>query len=166
MAYAALALFIGLPLVELYLIIKVGQTIGAVPTILVLVAMAFLGLALLRRQGLKAIKAELSKVNADDHPLPALLDGLGLLLAGALLLFPGFLTDAVGLLLFIPRLRRAIVDWLYRRILSDETVRFEVIRGRARRSRRPAPGPGPVIEGEFTRVEEHTVRPRRTGSDT
>jgi UPF0716 protein FxsA len=117
----------------------------------------------LRRQGLQVLKAELAKVNADDHPLPTLLDGLGLLLAGALLLFPGFLTDVVGLLLFIPRLRRIVVDWLYRRILRDETVRFEVVRGRARWTRPSKPGQGPVIEGEFTRVEEHTVRPRRGG---
>lgn len=167
MAYAALALFIGLPLVELYLIIKVGQTIGAIPTILALVAMGFLGLALLRRQGLKAIRSELAKVETDDHPLPTLLDAMGLLLAGFLLLFPGFLTDVLGLLLFIPKLRRLIVDWLYRRLLRDDTVRFEVIRGRAGRSRQahPAPGPGPVIEGEFTRVEEHTVRSRRVEPD-
>lgn len=164
MAYAAFALFVSLPLIELYLIIKVGQVIGAVPAILALVAMGFLGLALLRRQGLKAIKSELSRVDGEAHPLPGLLDGLGLLLAGFLLLFPGFLTDAIGLLLFIPPLRRVIIDWLYMRLVRDETVRFEMFRGRARHRR--TPGPGPVIEGEFTRVEERTIRPPRGGPES
>ena len=126
MRFLLLAAFVAVPVVEIAAFIGIGGRIGLWPTIGLVVVTAFAGLALLRIQGL----AVLDRLRLSRAPAVELFEGLCLLIAAVLLLVPGFVTDAVGFLLLIPRVRIAIVLAL----------------------RRVRPDGGPVIEGEFEEV--------------
>lgn len=111
-----LLFFVGAPLVELYLLIEVGSVIGALPTIILSVFTAILGGALVRLQGFSVLFRAQSQMANQEVPALELLEGVLLLLVGLALLLPGFITDAIGFLLLIPPLRRAlVVGWLKRR---------------------------------------------------
>lgn len=116
MGLIILAAFIAVPLIEIGLFIQVGEQIGLWPTIFVVVITAVIGTALLRHQGLGALNRLQRTMEAGEPPLAPVFDGFCLLAAGALLLTPGFFTDAVGFLLFTPPLRAALRAFLGRRI--------------------------------------------------
>jgi UPF0716 protein FxsA len=99
--------FIVLPIAELYVIIKVGGAIGVLPTLALLVADSFLGAALLRSQGRAAWRRFNEALAAGRVPGREVFDGTMIILGGAFLLTPGFITDVVGLLLLIPPTRAA-----------------------------------------------------------
>ena len=103
-----LLLFIGLPMVEIYVLIQVGHQIGALWTIALLIAVAVLGSALLRLQGLATLANVRAAMARGELPTEAILEGLVLLVAGVLMVTPGFVTDIAGLLCLLPPLRRAI----------------------------------------------------------
>ena len=103
-----LLLFIGLPMVEIYVLIQVGHEIGALWTIALLFAVAALGSALLRMQGLATLAQVQGAMARGELPTEAILEGLVLLLAGVLMVTPGFVTDIAGLLCLWPALRRAL----------------------------------------------------------
>ncbi len=103
-----LILFLLVPVVEIWVFVKVGEAIGAWPTVALVVAMAIAGSALMRIQGLAVLDRARATLAAGEFPSSELLDGLFVLLAGFLLIVPGFLTDALGILLFIPALRRRL----------------------------------------------------------
>ncbi len=107
-----LVLFIIVPLVELVLLLRVGSKIGLIPTIAVIVVTAILGAALTKRQGMQTLARYQEALNQGRIPHEELIEGLMILVAGAVLLTPGFLTDAVGFLLLIPSFRRSICDRL------------------------------------------------------
>lgn len=108
--------FILVPIVELYVILQVGDAIGAVPTILLLAADSLVGALLLRSQG-RSVWRQFNLALADRRmPHREILDGVGVVFGGALLLTPGFITDFVGLLLLLPPSRIAIRRFLTRRI--------------------------------------------------
>jgi UPF0716 protein FxsA len=132
--------FIGVPILEIAVFIEVGGRIGLEPTVAVVVATALAGAALLRHQGLATVHRARHSLAEGRMPLAEVFDGLCLIFAGALLLTPGFVTDGVGLLLFVPGLRAALRAFLGRRLVDP--------------SRPPPPGGGPVIEGEFQRVAD------------
>ncbi len=100
-----LALFIGVPLLEIAVFIEVGGRIGLGWTLVVVVATALLGTFLLRRQGFATLRSAQQSMDRGALPMRELFDGLCLLFAGALLLTPGFVTDAVGFALFLPPVR-------------------------------------------------------------
>lgn len=103
-----LILFLLVPVLEIWVFVKVGEAIGAWPTVALVVAMAIAGSALMRIQGLAVLERARATLAAGEFPSSELLDGLFVLLAGFLLIVPGFLTDALGILLFIPALRRRL----------------------------------------------------------
>jgi UPF0716 protein FxsA len=100
-----LILFIVVPIVELYVIIQVGQAIGIVPTLAVLLADAVLGWVLLRHQGRGAWQRFNEALAARRFPAREVADGVMIAVGGTLLLTPGFITDILGLLLLIPPTR-------------------------------------------------------------
>lgn len=95
-------IFVAIPLLELAIIIQVGQLIGVGGTILSLLAISLIGAALVKREGLRAAKRFREATSAGRWPGAEVVDGALLLFAGALLLTPGYFTDAVGLLLLLP----------------------------------------------------------------
>jgi UPF0716 protein FxsA len=121
-------LFIVVPLVELYVIIQVGQEIGALPTIAILVADSVLGSILLRSQGRAAWRRFNEAMSAGRVPAREVLDGALVIFGGALLLTPGFITDVVGLVLLVPP-TRALVRRVLVRVFAR---RFVVARFGAR----------------------------------
>ncbi len=111
-----LACFILLPTIEIYLFIEVGSVIGAIPTILLTVASAAAGTYMLRQQGLSLLMRMRSEMEAGRVPSHEMMHGAMIVFAGLMLLIPGFFTDAIGLLLFIPPLREAIGKFLARHV--------------------------------------------------
>ena len=124
-------LFIVVPILELYVIIQVGQLIGVVPTLVLLLADALLGSMLLKHQGRGAWRRFNEALAARRFPGKEVADGVLIVIGGTLLLTPGFLTDILGLFLLIPPTRA-----ISRRLLRRLTIgRFAVV-GMGR-------GPGP-----------------------
>ncbi len=122
------------PAVELYVLIQVGSVIGALPTILLTIATALLGAALMRSQGLMTLQ-QLQVGLAMGQPVEREVIRAGLIVAGGmLLLIPGFITDALGLLLLLPPVQDRLAARLVRRpvtpemssIVEGEVVRSEV----------------------------------------
>ena len=113
---ALVALFIVVPLAELYVILKVGDAIGAVWTILLLAADSVIGSLLLRAQG-RAVWGRFNEALATGRmPHREVMDGVLVIFGGAFLITPGFLTDVVGLLLLIPPTRALVRRVLVRRL--------------------------------------------------
>ena len=164
-------IFILVPIAELYVIIKVGEAIGLVPTLILLLADALLGSLLLRYQG-RAAWIRFNRALAEGRvPHKEVFDGVLVIMGGALLLTPGFLTDIVGLIFLIPPTRALI------RAMSARFVRRRLALGGAvwsfGASRRP-PRPRPAPDGPSARTrgprpddpyswEEPPAPPRRTG---
>jgi len=137
-----LLLFI-VPLIEVALFIEVGGIIGVWPTIAIAILTALLGSFLLRHQGFAALRDVQSRLAAGVNPGRVLADGAMIMIAGVLLLTPGFLTDAIGLLLLIPPVR----GWIFGRLASRYTIRsVEIRQDRGARAR------GQTVEGEFEEV--------------
>lgn len=103
-----LLLFIATPLIELWLLIKVGGVIGAPSTIGLVLLTAVVGVALIRHQGLSTLMRGQQRLDAGELPAGEMAEGMMLACAGILLLTPGFCTDALGFALLIPPLRRRL----------------------------------------------------------
>lgn len=119
-------LFVVVPLLELILLIQVGQVVGLPATILLVLATGVAGAALARREGLRTLTALQGELGRGALPGQSLLDGLAVLVGGAFLLTPGILTDVAGFLLLLPPSRRWVQRWVRKRIekgLEDGSLR-------------------------------------------
>ena len=122
-----LFLFVVVPAVELALLIELGSRIGTVPTLGLIAATGVIGASLARRQGLEVLRRLQQETNAGRLPADPLIDGVFLLVAGALLVTPGVLTDVVGFACLIPGFRRVVRRELRRRFeRAVEEGRVEV----------------------------------------
>ncbi len=110
------ALFLAIPLIEIALFIQVGGWIGLFPTLAIVVITAILGTWLVRHQGLMAIAGLQKSFRELADPTEPLAHGAMILIAGALLLTPGFFTDAVGFLFLIPGVRMAVMRYVRARV--------------------------------------------------
>jgi UPF0716 protein FxsA len=154
---------LALPLLELVVLVKLGQTIGFWNTVLVLLVMAVLGGVLLHRQGWKALQQAQISITQGQPPVGPMLDGILLATAGALLLAPGLISDVMAFLLLIPPVRRLVARRLLGQARDDAHAREEAYRGREDAAR---PDGGPVIEGEFERLDERPAsKPREDRRD-
>jgi len=143
---ALLLLFVAFPLLELALLIKSGEVIGFWPTVAILLAAAVLGFLVIRRQGLSMVNRMFATMSEGRFPLETLIDSYVLITAGFLLIAPGLISDAIGLVLLVPPLRR----WGIRRALSGHGG-GPPGSGGVRRSR---PGRTIVIEGTYERLDD------------
>ncbi len=142
---ALVALFIVVPLAELYVILKVGDAIGVLPTIALLAADSLLGAMLLRAQGRAVWRRFNETLAAGVMPHREVLDGVLVIFGGAFLITPGFLTDVVGLVLLLPPTRPLVRRLLVRRLGRRVTVGA-------------VPGQPYDVDGTAT---EHDAPPRR-----
>jgi len=164
-----LIVFIAVPLAEIALLVKVGQHIGLLWTILIVILTAVIGTTLLRQQGFGVFARASEALAAGKMPVETVIEGLFLLIAGTFLLTPGLLTDTVGFLLLVPPVRIRIAKWALQKMLKSGAVHVAGfgMRGASRPAgaderggmSQPPRGDGPVIDGEFVRVDENTVRP-------
>ncbi|QYK41941.1 MAG: FxsA family protein [Paracoccaceae bacterium] len=130
--------FVTVPLIEIALFIQVGGWLSLWPTLGLILLTGVIGTVLVRRQGLSVLREVQGGLATMRDPLSPLAHGALILLAGVLLLTPGFLTDGVGFLLLIPALRRALI--------SAIAARLTVVTSH--------PGPADVVDGEWTDVTE------------
>lgn len=137
-------LFIAIPLIEIYFLIKVGSVLGAPMTIFLVVFTALLGAFLLRYQGFYTLQKARLALARGELPTVAMLEGVVLLICGALLLTPGFFTDTIGFLGLIPPLRQKLI----RSVLEQGIVRPGGPGGAAPGDQGPR-----TIEGEFRRED-------------
>ena len=111
----ALILIIGIPLIEIYLFIKIGSQIGAFNTVLLILITAILGVTYARYEGFNTIKSGMSQLIKNELPVYELFSGATLAFAAILLIIPGFATDLIGLLLIIPFTRKIILNKFIKR---------------------------------------------------
>jgi UPF0716 protein FxsA len=109
-------LFILVPIAEIYVILQVGHAIGAFNTVALLVVVSFLGAWLMKREGLGTLRRAQRQIDAGVVPGAEIVDGALIILGGALMLTPGFLTDIVGILLLLPPVRAGLRSFARRRI--------------------------------------------------
>jgi UPF0716 protein FxsA len=148
--WALAVAFVGMPLAEIFVLIQIGQVIGAWPTVLLLVGDSVLGAWIVRREGGRAWRALNTALSSGRMPATELADGALILVGGALMLTPGFVTDILGALVVLP-LTRPVA----RRLLAQVVTRRLAVPGTPaqgfgpRRTDRPGPGPeGPVVQGD------------------
>ena len=149
MKFLILLLFIGVPLAEIAVFIKVGEIIGIAATVALVILTAIIGVALLKRQGLAALADAQQALDAGRVPVDAVTDAVCLLVAGAFLLTPGLITDTAGFLLLVPGFRRGLARWLFAKVRESGVFTVHTVGGRP-----DGPGPGRgrdpgVIEGEY-----------------
>lgn len=141
-------LFVVVPLLEIFIIIRIGQVIGPWWTILLLVADALLGAALLKREGAAAWRALVDAIGSYRMPAREIADGVLVLVGGTLLLTPGFVTDVAGFFFILPftrpLARRVLTAVITRRFLGGPPGPSAGAGARTRRR----PGPDQVIQGE------------------
>ena len=105
-----LILLIGIPLVEIYLFIKIGSQIGAFNTVLLIIATAIVGVAYARYEGFNTLKSGIGQIVKNELPVYEIISGATLAFAAFLLILPGFATDAIGVLLIIPLTRKIFLS--------------------------------------------------------
>jgi UPF0716 protein FxsA len=108
--------FLVVPVVEIFLFVVVGNAIGVWPTLALVLATAFVGSALVSRQGRDTWAKFRAELATGQSPSVTLVHGAMIVVAGALLLTPGFLTDAVGFTLLVPAAREALRGWFVKRM--------------------------------------------------
>ncbi len=142
--------FLLVPIAEIYVLIKVGGVIGALPTVFLVVFTAVLGAVLLRQQGFYTLRRVRRTLEDGGLPAVPMVEGVFLIVAGALLLTPGFVTDTIGFALLIPPVRRSLAKALIERGLTEAMHGPRRRRGPAGERRQ---GPR-TIEGEFRRHDD------------
>ena len=134
--------FISIPIIEIALFIEVGDRIGLFATIGIVILTAIIGTTLIRHQGLTTLRKAQLSLKENMIPLSEAFDGLCIVIAGALLLTPGFFTDTLGLSLFIPSLRIIIKRNITTILARSEKFSFQE-------------KDGSIIEGEFENITEN-----------
>lgn len=177
MRLGLLLLLAAVPFLEIALLIKVGQAIGFWPTLLLVVLSASFGSYVLYEQGFQVLGRAMATIQRGRSPMAPVIDGIFILLAGVLLIMPGFLTDAAGLALLVPYLRHRFAVWCLKGLVRSPELRAFLFGDRAAQSgsgqagtggadraqsdgrprQPPFDGEGPIIEGEFERIDEKTV---------
>ena len=125
---AIILFIIGIPAIEIYLMIKVGGVIGALNTILLIFFTAITGVYFARMEGLKTLGSGFNQLIRNEIPIYELISGAALAFAALLLIFPGFLTDIIGFLLIIPLTRRIFINSISYKF-NKKKVKTDVIEG-------------------------------------
>lgn len=120
-------LFIVMPIVEITVLMNVGNVIGVLPTIALVLLTAWVGAAMVRQQGLATLQSVQLKVAAGQVPSDEIIAAMLLLIAGVMLLTPGFITDGLGLLLLWPVSRGALVRFVQKHMVSAKTNKSSFI---------------------------------------
>lgn len=147
---------VAVPIIEIALFIELGGWVGLWPTLALVVATAILGGILLRAQGFAALRRMQGAMEAGEDPRGPIAHGAMILVAGLLMLTPGFFTDTIGFALLVPPIRSALIAWAGPRLAARV-----VVNGRRPSQRRPAHD-GP-IEADYVDVTDGPKRPGGSG---
>ncbi|MGC6512221.1 MAG: FxsA family protein [Parvibaculales bacterium] len=152
MSLALLLVIVLIPLIEIHLFIEVGGLLGGGVTVLLVLATAFIGVNLARRQGLSLLLNARADLARGEPPVTALGHGAMIILSGALLITPGFFTDGVGFLLLLPAVRSLIAEMVLGSLIPiDVITRFGGF---------TAPGPAPysgLDRGPFSKTDDGNI---------
>ena len=118
---AAILFIIGIPVIEIYLMIKVGDVIGALNTILLIFFTAITGVYFAKLAGLSTLRSGLGQIVKNEMPIYEIISGAALAFAALLLILPGFLTDIVGFLLIIPITRNFFIKSISSKLKKKES---------------------------------------------
>ena len=148
-------IFVGVPILEIAVFIQAGSLFGLWPTLGAVVITAVVGAALLRAQGLATLGRARQQLDRGEIPIAEVVTGVCLLIGGALLLTPGFVTDAAGFLLLIPPVRRILAQRAIAAFLRGRTTRVwvdgeEIVMT----DRQKKPPPSDAIDVEYTEIPE------------
>ena len=135
-----LLLIILLPVIEIYLFIKIGAQIGALTTILLIFITAILGVYYARYEGLNTLKAGFTQLSKKETPAYEVISGAAIAFAALLLIIPGFATDLLGFILIFPITRKIILNKFSKKFSSKKNTKNN------------------FIEGEFEDIDDHNVR--------
>ncbi len=135
----AIILILGIPLIEIYLFIKVGSEIGALNTILLILTTAVVGVWYARYEGFNTLRSGMSQLIKNELPLYEIVSGAAIAFAALLLILPGFATDIIGILLVLPLTRKII--------LSKYSKKYSSTQKRRKKNKN-------YIEGEFEDIED------------
>ncbi len=135
-----LFLIILVPIVEIYLFIKIGAQIGAITTILLIFITAVLGIYYARYEGLNTLKAGISQLGKQETPAYEVISGAAIAFAALLLIIPGFATDLLGFFLIFPITRRVILNKFSKKIFAKKNTKNN------------------FIDGEFEDIDDHDVK--------
>ena len=126
---AVILFIIGIPLIEIYLMIKVGGIIGAFNTIFLIFFTAITGVFFARLEGLNAIRSGFSQLLKNEIPIYEIISGAALAFAAMLLIIPGFLTDLIGFLLIIPLTRKFFIKTISAKFSNKKVYDKNIIEG-------------------------------------
>ena len=146
--------FIAVPLIEIALFVTVGGAIGLWPTLAIVLLTAVIGTQLMRRQGIMTLQKLQISLAEGGNPTDPMAQGAMILVAGVLLLTPGFFTDAIGLLLLMAPVRAAIIRWVAGRI-GAQTVVFTSSSAEHSRKRRS----DDVIDADYSVLDDGPQTP-------
>jgi UPF0716 protein FxsA len=158
MSFILLLFFIGIPILEVSIFISIGTVIGLGPTLTIVITTAIIGAVLVKKQGLKTLFSAQKNLGNNQLPIQEFFDGLFLIVAGLFLITPGFVTDGIGLLLFLPQikmlLKNMISNMLVARTSKDVYTNIN--------NTEPKKPTNPTIEGEFETVGQRETTNQKT----
>lgn len=118
-----------IPIIEIYVLIKIGGQIGALTTIFLIFSTAIIGVYYAKYEGLNTLKAGFVQLSKNETPAYEMISGAAIALAALLLIIPGFVTDVLGFLLIFPLSRRLILNLFFKKISSKNTYKNNYIDG-------------------------------------
>ena len=121
----ALLLIIGIPIIEIYLFIKIGSQIGAFNTILLIFLTAILGVAYAKHEGFNTLRTGITGLMKNEIPIYEIISGAALAFAAILLILPGFATDLLGILLVFPLTRKIFIKYFSRSYYKNKNTNKE-----------------------------------------
>ena len=124
-----LLIIIGIPVIEIFLMIKVGQYVGALNTILLIFLTAAVGVYFAKIQGLSTIRSGITNIYQNKAPLYEILSGASIAFAAFLLIFPGFLTDIIGFIILVPFSRAILIKIFINKNYKNKTKNSDIIDG-------------------------------------
>lgn len=150
-----LLLILGFPLIEIAVLIEVGKAIGFWPTLGLLFLSATAGMMIIRQQGISMVGRMFDTIGQGGLAFVSMVNGYFVILAGCLLIVPGFITDALGLALLVPPLRQLILGAV---LPGFADARRDDRSGRARTEEASEPKQPVIIEGTYERIDESDPR--------
>lgn len=146
-------LFLVIPIVEIYFLIKTGEIIGVFPTIVLVVLTAVVGAGLLRQQGLATLARFQNNISQGKLPAQEMAEGILLAVGGALLMTPGFITDAIGFLCLIPISRNYIATFVMKKYALKSAAKT----GAYAQANQWSQANDDVIDGEYSEVQDEKI---------
>ena len=125
-----LIIIIGIPAIEIFLMIKVGQQVGAINTVLLIFLTATIGIYYAKIEGLNTIKSGFENIYKNKAPLYEMISGASIAIAAALLILPGFITDIIGFILIFPITRKLLINkWLAKKYKKTNIDKNNILEG-------------------------------------